>query len=134
MSNVIEVEGIGEVYAGKLGAVGVATDKDLLERGATREGRKKLAEDSGIGESLILRWVNHVDLFRIKGVEGQYAELLEASGVDSVPELAQRVPANLRAKMVEINTAKNLVGRLPSEGQVAEWIAEAKKLPRIVTH
>jgi hypothetical protein len=134
MSNVIKVEGIGEVYAGKLGAVGVATDKDLLDRGATREGRKKLAEDSGIGETLILRWVNHVDLFRIKGVEGQYAELLEASGVDSVPELAQRVPGNLHAKLVEVNTAKNLVRHLPSEGQVAEWIAEAKKLPRIVTH
>src|SRR5215469_6897320 len=134
MSNVIRVEGIGEVYAGKLKAVGVVTDEDLLQRGATAEGRSKLAADSEISPSLILRWVNHVDLFRIKGVEGQYAELLEASGVDSVPELAQRVPANLYAKMVETNTAKNLVGRLPSEGQVAEWVAEAKTLPRIVTH
>jgi predicted flap endonuclease-1-like 5' DNA nuclease len=134
MSDVIRVEGIGEVYAGKLKAVGVATDQHLLERGASREGRKKLAEDSSISEALILRWVNHVDLFRIKGVEGQFAELLEASGVDSVPELAQRVAAHLHAKMVEVNTAKNLVGRLPSENQVAEWVAEAKTLPRIVTH
>jgi predicted flap endonuclease-1-like 5' DNA nuclease len=134
MSNVINVEGIGEVYAGKLKAVGVTTDKDLLDRGGTREGRKKLAEESGIAETLILRWVNHVDLFRIKGVEGQYAELLEASGVDSVPELAQRVPANLHAKIVETNAAKHLVRQLPSEGQVAEWIGEAKTLPRIVTH
>jgi predicted flap endonuclease-1-like 5' DNA nuclease len=134
MSNVIRVEGIGEVYAGKLKAVGVATDQDLLDRGASREGRKKLAEESGISETLILRWVNHVDLFRIKGVEGQYAELLEASGVDSVPELAHRVAAHLHAKMGEVNTAKNLAGRLPSESQVADWIAQAKALPRVVTH
>ena len=134
MSDVIRVEGIGEVYAGKLKAVGIATDQDLLDRGATRDGRKKLAEDSGIGDAFILRWVNHVDLFRIKGVEAQYAELLEASGVDSVPELAQRVAANLHSKMVEVNSARNLVRQLPSEGQVAGWIAEAKTLPRVVTH
>ncbi len=87
MSDVIRVEGIGEVYGSKLKSVGVGTVDLLLERGASREGRKALAESSGISESLILRWVNHVDLFRIKGVEAQYAELLEAAGVDSVPEL-----------------------------------------------
>ena len=103
-------------------------------RGATREGRAKLAAEAGISEALILRWVNHVDLFRIKGVEAQYAELLEASGVDSVPELAQRVAANLHAKLVEVNAGRPLVGQLPSEGQVAGWIAEAKTLPRVVTH
>jgi predicted flap endonuclease-1-like 5' DNA nuclease len=134
MSDVIKVEGIGEVYAGKLKAVGVETDHHLLERGASRDGRGKLAAEAGISEALILRWVNHVDLFRIKGVEAQYAELLEASGVDSVPELAQRVAANLHPKLVEVNTARHLVGHLPSEGQVAAWIAEAKTLPRVVTH
>src|SRR3954452_18182319 len=90
MRDVIEVEGIGEVYAGKLKGVGIATDVDLLEQGATREGRSRLAQESGIGEALILRWVKQVDLYRVQGLESQYAELLEASGVDSVPELAQR--------------------------------------------
>ena len=84
--------------------------------------------------ALILRWVNHVDLFRIKGVEAQYAELLEASGVDSVPELAQRNASHLYAKLVEVNAKRPLVGRLPSEGQVADWVEEAKTLPRVVTH
>jgi predicted flap endonuclease-1-like 5' DNA nuclease len=134
MGDVIRVEGIGEVYAGKLKAVGVETDQHLLERGATREGRGKLAAEAGISELLILRWVNHVDLFRIKGVEAQYAELLEASGVDSVPELAQRNASHLYAKLVEVNAKRPLVGRLPSEGQVADWIEEAKTLPRVVTH
>src|SRR3954468_1907860 len=134
MSDVIEVEGIGEVYAGKLKGVGIATDHDLLERGATREGRSRIAEESGIGESLILRWVNHVDLYRIKGVEAQYAELLEASGVDSVPELAQRNPANRLSRLVEVNEKKRLVRRLPSERQLTDWIAHAQTLPTVVTH
>src|SRR3954468_12835519 len=103
MADVIQVEGIGEVFAQKLKDIGIATTDTLLEKGATRLGRRKLADESGISEALILRWVNHVDLFRIKGVEAQYSELLEAAGVDSVPELAQRVAANLHPKLVEAN-------------------------------
>jgi predicted flap endonuclease-1-like 5' DNA nuclease len=136
MSSIIDVEGIGEVYAGKLKEIGIATDKDLLERGATPGGREKVAEESGISGKLILRWVNHVDLFRINGVQKQYAELLEAAGVDTVPELAQRNASNLYAALVETNekNQKKLVGKLPTENQVAEWIKEAKTLPRVVTY
>ena len=134
MSDIIEVEGIGEVYAGKLKEVGIATDKDLLERGATRQGREKIVEQSGISEKLILRWVNHVDLFRIKGVQKQYAELLEAAGVDTVPELAQRNPANLYPQLTKVNEEKKLVRKLPTQEQVAGWISEAKTLPRVITY
>jgi len=134
MSDVIEVEGIGEVYANKLKEVGIATSEALLEQGATRAGREKIAKDTEISHALILRWVNHVDLFRIKGVHSQYAELLEAAGVDSVPELAQRNPTNLHPGMVEVNEKKNLVRKLPTPEQVADWVVQAKALPRIVTH
>ena len=134
MSDVSTVEGIGEVYSQKLKDAGIATTQDLLDQGAARDGRRKISERSGIGESQILRWVNHVDLFRIKGIEKQYAELLEASGVDSVPELAQRDPASLSPKLAEVNDQKHLVRRLPTEVQVTDWISQAKQLPRIVTH
>jgi predicted flap endonuclease-1-like 5' DNA nuclease len=134
MSDIIEVEGIGEVYSQKLKEAGIATSEALLEHGATRAGREKIGKDTGISHVLILRWVNHVDLFRIKGVQAQYAELLEAAGVDSVPELAQRNPANLYSTMVEVNEKKNLVRKLPTPEQVADWVAQAKTLPRIVTH
>ncbi len=133
-TNIIEIEGIGDVYAGKLSAVGIATVEALLEAGASRKGREELAEKSGIAGGLILKWVNHADLFRIKGVQKQYAELLEAAGVDSVPELAQRDPANLTKKLAETNEAKSLVRVVPSESQVTAWVAEAKTLPRVVTH
>ena len=134
MSDVIEVEGIGEVYGQKLKQAGIATSESLLEQGATRAGREKIAQATGISEKLILRWVNHVDLFRIKGVQAQYAELLEAAGVDSVPELAQRNPANLHPALAGVNQEKNLVRKLPTPEQVADWVGQAKAMPRVVTH
>jgi predicted flap endonuclease-1-like 5' DNA nuclease len=132
MASVVEIEGVGEAHAAKLSGAGVPTTDVLLSEGATPAGRKALADKTGISEALILTWVNHVDLARINGVAGQYAELLEAAGVDTVVELAQRNAANLTAKMSEINDARNLVNRLPSESEVTRWIAEATTLPRHV--
>jgi len=134
MSSVVEIEGVGEAHAAKLTGAGVATTEALLSEGATAAGRKALADKTGISESLILKWVNHVDLFRIDGVAGQYADLLEAAGVDTVVELAQRNAANLTVKMSEVNDARNLVNRAPSESEVARGIAEAAALPRHVHH
>jgi predicted flap endonuclease-1-like 5' DNA nuclease len=134
MSDIISIEGIGEVYAEKLKAAGIATTEALLEQGATRDGRAKIAETTGISGTLILRWVNHADLFRINGVEAQYSELLEAAGVDSVPELAQRVPENLALRLAEVNDQKKLVRKVPSQTQVADWVAQAKTMPRMVHH
>lgn len=134
MTDVAEIEGIGDAYAEKLGAAGIPTVEGLLDSGASSHGRKALSEQTGISEQLILKWVNHSDLFRINGVAGEYSELLEASGVDSVPELAQRNPSNLQAKMAEVNEEKKLVRRVPSEAEVQKWVTEAKELPRRVNY
>jgi predicted flap endonuclease-1-like 5' DNA nuclease len=106
----------------------------LLEQGGAPKGRAALAEKTGISEKLILRWVNHADLIRLKGVGPQYAELLEAAGVDTVKELRNRNAANLTTKLVEINEAKNIAGTTPSAKQVEGWIEEAKTLEPKVSH
>jgi predicted flap endonuclease-1-like 5' DNA nuclease len=134
MPSVSEIEGIGPTYTEKLNHVGVITIDGLLDRGATKEGRSALAQASGISENLLLTWVNHADLFRVKGVAGQYAELLHCAGVDTVPELAQRNAANLHAAMVKTNDTKNLVRALPDLTAVTGWISQAKTLPRRVEH
>jgi len=134
MPSIIDIEGIGPVYKKKLKAVGVSTTEKLLEVGGTAKGRKDLAEKAGIDETLILEWVNLSDLFRIKGVGSEYSDLLEEAGVDTVVELSKRVPANLFAKMVEMNKAKKLVRKMPVEKQVADWVDQAKKLPRLVSY
>jgi predicted flap endonuclease-1-like 5' DNA nuclease len=134
MATLLKVEGIGEIYAQKLREAGIATTQALLEQGASPQGRTKIAEKTGISGTLILEWVNHVDLFRINGVGEEYSDLLEEAGVDTVPELAQRNPENLHQKLVAVNQAKKLVRRLPTQAQVSDWIEQAKRLPRVVTY
>src|ERR1700679_1481904 len=127
MSAIVDVEGIGPVFGEKLIQAGIATTGALLKEGAPPAGRKKIEKTTGIGHKYILRWTNHVDLYRIKGVQKQYAELLEAAGVDSIPELAQRDPNHLLPKIVATNEKKNLVRKLPTQKQVTDWVAQAKK-------
>jgi predicted flap endonuclease-1-like 5' DNA nuclease len=134
MAEIETIEGIGSKYAEKLSQVGVATTQSLLEQGATRKGRQTLVEQTGISAKLIMEWVNLADLFRVKGIGEEYADLLEAAGVDTVPELAQRNPENLYEKLKVVNTEKHLTRRVPSQQQVKDWVAEAKELPRIVTY
>ena len=131
---IAQIEGIGEVYAAKLQAAGINTVEALLEKCAAPKGRKELEEATGIAGALILKWTNHADLMRIKGVAGQFAELLEAAGVDTVKEFRHRVAENLVAKMNEVNEAKHLVGRVPAVSEVARMIEEAKALETVMTY
>lgn len=134
MTKLQTIEGIGETYAEKLQQVGIGSLEALLEQGKTAKGRADLEEKTGISGKLILKWVNRADLFRVKGIGEEYGDLLEIAGVDTVPELAQRNAENLYNKMAEVNAERNLVRRLPSLSQVADWIEQAKQLPRMLTY
>jgi predicted flap endonuclease-1-like 5' DNA nuclease len=134
VTKLIDIEGVGPIYAAKLQKAGVRSANGLLERGATPTGRKEIAAKSGIMDSLILEWVNHVDLFRINGVGSEYADLLEAAGVDTVVELAQRNVENLHPKLIASNQPNKLVRRPPGANQVRNWIQQAKKLPRKISY
>ena len=134
MNKLDTIEGIGPATMEQLEQCGVTCCEDLLEKGSTKKGRAEIAGSSGVPEVKVLKFVNHADLMRIKGIGGEYSELLEAAGVDSVPELAQRNAANLTAKMEEVNAEKKLVRALPSEKQVTGWVEQAGSLPKIVTH
>ena len=134
MASILKIEGIGAVYREKLVSYGIKTVEGLLKQGAAPSGRTRIASDTGISSGLILEWVNHADLWRIKGVSEEYSDLLEEAGVDTVVELAQRNTENLFAKIKEVNMQKKLVRRLPSEKQVAGWVAQAKGLPRAITY
>ena len=131
---IIDIEGVGEVYAEKLIAAGINTPEQLLAKCAAPKGRKELEEVTEISGKLILKWTNHADLFRIHGVGPQFAELLEAAGVDTVKELSHRVPANLVAKMEEVNAEKKIVGRVPSVKEVQKMVDEAKTMPAVMTY
>lgn len=131
---IIDIEGIGEAYAAEFQEVGINTAEELLARGATAAGRAQVAEITGISPKLILKWVNHADLFRITGVGPQFAELLEAAGVDTVKELRHRNAANLAEKLAEVNYEKHLTRRVPAESELQRMIDEAKVIDPLITY
>jgi predicted flap endonuclease-1-like 5' DNA nuclease len=134
MATITDIEGIGPVFKEKLGAAGVATVESLLQKGASKPGRKAIAEASGLDEGKILDWVNMADLFRIKGVASQFAELLKAAGVDTVKELRTRNAQNLHAALTKTNEEKKLTRVVPALSKVEDFIAQAKELAPVVTH
>ena len=128
------IEGIGPKTSETLKAAGIKTVDGLLKATCDKKGRVKLASETDISESVLLKFANMADLFRIKGVSSQYAELLEGAGVDTVKELKHRNAENLVAKMEEVNAEKNLVRKTPALGNVESWIKQAKELPAVISH
>lgn len=131
---ITEIEGIGPAFQEKLEAAGITTVEGLLEAGASKAGRKKIASDSDIDEKKILNWVNMADLFRIKGIASQFAELLEAAGVDTVKELRNRNAENLHAKLVEVQEEKKITRTVPALSKVVDFIEQAKTLAPVVSY
>lgn len=131
---IIDIEGVGDVYAEKLTAAGINKASQLLEQCAAPNGRKALAEQTGISEKLILRWTNHADLFRISGVGPQFAELLEVAGVDTVKEFRHRVAENLQPKLEEVNAERHICGRVPAVSEVQKMIEQAGELEPKVSY
>ncbi len=129
-----DVEGVGEVLGKKFRDAGVKDTDSLLKMSKSPSQRKELAEKTGIAEKQVLKFANLVDLYRIGGIGSEYSELLEAAGVDTVPDLARRNAANLAKHLVEVNENKKLTRRVPTESEVARWIEEAKKLPRVLEY
>jgi predicted flap endonuclease-1-like 5' DNA nuclease len=134
MASIIDIEGIGPAHAEKLRQAGVRTVDSLLRCGRTPKDRQDLASATGIDPSKLLRWVNHADLFRVSGVGSEYADLLEAAGVETVPELRHRNATSLYEKLVKTNAEKHIVRKMPTAWQVGEWVQQAKSLPRAIEY
>ena len=132
MAALIDIEGVGKVHAENLRNHGIETQEDLLAAAATPTGRAALAAKANLTMNQVLNWANRADLARINGIGSEYADLLEAAGVDTVPELAQRNATNLSAALAEVNEAKILVRQLPTSVDVTRWVEEAKTLPRVL--
>ncbi len=132
MASIDAIEGIGHKHATRLRKARVRTTEALLKAGGSRKGRKELAAATGLSDAQILTWVNRADLMRVKGVGEEYSDLLGAAGVDTVRELRRRKPTNLLASLIEVNAAKRLVRRLPTESMVERWVDHAKSLDQVV--
>ncbi|MDE6644196.1 MAG: DUF4332 domain-containing protein [Muribaculaceae bacterium] len=131
---VIDIEGVGPAYAEKLNAAGISTAKQYLEIAATPKGRQEIADQTGISPALILKWANHCDLYRVKGVGPQFAELLEAAGVDTVKEFRHRKAENLAETMLKVNEQKKLVRRVPTAAELKRMIEHASTLEPVMKY
>lgn len=134
MATIQEIEGVGPALASKLEKAGIKTTEAMLKKGASKSGRKQIAEESGVSEAQVLEFVNVSDLMRIKGVGGEFAELLHAAGVDTLKELRTRNAANLHAALEETNAKKKLTRRVPSLSMVEDFVEQAKKETPVVTY
>jgi hypothetical protein len=131
---ITEINGIDDEVSAVFKSVGIRSTGRLLEAASTVKGRKNLAIKTGVDETRLLCWANVADRMRIKGIRKEYAELLQAAGVDTVKELKYRNPANLAKAMAEANDKRKMVRLLPSEKVVWRWIEHAKKLPLKITY
>jgi hypothetical protein len=131
---ITDIEGIDGEVAKTLKSAGIRSTERLLETARTVKGRKALAEKTGFAEKQLLCWANVADRMRIKGISKEYAELLQAAGVDTVKELKYRNPSNLAKAMADANKRRKMVRLLPSEKVVGRWIENAKKLLLKITY
>ena len=129
-----ELKGINDTLTNLLKAQGLVDSDTLLEATRTPKERKALAETIGVDKSIILELANRADLARVKGIGRVYSDLMEEAGVDTVKELSKRVPENLHAKLVEINSVRQLTQRPPSVDQVAGFVEQAKSLPAMLEY
>lgn len=110
----------------------IETTEQLLDKGATSKDRKALAKATGIKGPELLDLVHRCDLLRIKGVGSEMVLLLEAAGVKTTAELATKQAGALTAATEAANKKAKISEKPPTEPQLADWIAQAKKLPQIV--
>jgi predicted flap endonuclease-1-like 5' DNA nuclease len=127
------IKGIGRKYTAMLREkAGIESVEDLRKAGTTPAKRASLAQKTGRGEEVILRWVQVADLMRIEGVGEDYSALLWEAGITAPSDLTKQKPERLRILLAKTNGEKHIAHRLPSLGQVTHWIEQAKSLPDLV--
>jgi len=129
-TEITSVEGIGPKYAEELGKIGINTVEQLLEKCSSAESRAKYSESTGLSEKSLERWAKMCDFFRLSGVEGNEAELLEVGGFNNMGELANAEAGDVLSKLEAANKEKSLVLSVADKATIKSWIAQAKALPQ----
>ncbi len=128
------IEGIGQGFGKRLKADGISTTEALLQLCTSDAGIERVCKCVDLDENTVRNWGTMADLMRIKGLGGQWAELMWRAGVSSVQDLAQREIEPLRARMREVNEEEHRVAELPGEKRVTKFIADAASLDAILSN
>lgn len=114
-------------YIQKLAEAGINNTLELLESAKTLKDRAALSSSTGIPPKVILNLAKISDLMRVKGVSEKPALMLSQTGVETVPELAQRNPRDLYSELRKIQASFPCFPMI-GENAVSEWIDTAKRL------
>jgi len=127
-----ELKGMTAGVKQKLNGMGLYDAEAFLAKVKTPKDRQEMAAALNVGDKTVLELANRADLSRIVGVGEVYSDLLENAGVDTVKELAVRVPANLHTTLAEVAGKNNV--RVPAMSFVENWVKQAKKLPKLLEY
>ena len=125
MNSIDSINGMTHTEATKLRRARVRTTTTFLQIASTRSGRALLTKETGINSPKLLHWARRAELMQIKNLGKDYADLLEAVGVESVSDLKRRNPEALLDVMQKRNSKNQIVDRMPSLKKVTSWIEDA---------
>ena len=128
MNSIDSINGMTHTEATKLRRARVRTTVTFLQIASTRSGRALLTKETGITSPKLLHWAKRAELMKIKNLGRDYADLLEAVGVESVADLKRRNPESLHEMMKNANQVKKIVDRMPSLKRVTNWIDDSKDI------
>ncbi len=126
--SISKIKGITPELQQKLESEGIRHTDQLLEHTRTPKQRNDLAHKLGTTAPTLKELANRADLMRLKGVGGDFSNLLEEAGVNSCKELQHRSAEHLHTALVEIHNSKKIAHHAPTLAQVQEWVAESKTL------
>ncbi len=124
---VIDLEGIGPVYAKRLQKQGVYTTSRLAF-----EKPGNLAKRIKAPRKLVKNWRNMAELIKVKGIGKQYAEVLVRAGVKGIDDLKQREPEALSKKVNKFlrSVDTTVIGTGVHAKRAKGWIKAAKPMRR----
>ncbi len=107
--------------------------EQLLAAAATAPARRRLCAEAGLDDDEVLRLVRRADMARVNGIGAVFGMMLEELGIMDVPALAAADPVLLHGRLRSYNEQERIARRSPTPEEVESWVAQARRLPRLVS-
>jgi len=120
-------------YVTTLRKKGLRFTLDILEKGRTKEGRQRIAEETDVPEDFIYDLVNRADLTRMPYISGKTVKHHFGGGYNTLEKLANADLSQLTKDMTKYFDSIGIKLRV-SFMELDSGIVVAEILPKIVEH
>lgn len=110
----------------------ITTCEQLLRAAGSESARRILLAQTRLDEADLMVIVHRADLARIDGLGAVFGLILEEIGISTVAQLAAEEPAQLHHRVREYNRQERISRRSPTPEEVADWVTQARHLPKRV--